>query len=93
MARRKQVTVRGNTRTTPITWKSLLGAAAFGKGFNEVRKGKPFDDTSIKSHHQWNYERGRLFGCLYTGQIKSGRNVLTAAIYAAVEAFRDKAII
>ncbi len=93
MAKRKEVTKSGNKRTVPITWKSLLGAAAFKRGFNEVKKGKPFDADGLRLHEQWHYERGRLFGVLYNGQLKNGRYVLTAAIMACAEAFRDKAIL
>lgn len=93
MAKRKVVTKSGNKHSVPITWKSLLGAAAFKKGFNEVKKGKPFNSDCLPTHHHWHYERGRLFGIIYSGQIKNGRHVLTAAIMACAEAFRDKAIL
>lgn len=93
MAKRKTVTTSGNKTTVPVSWKSILGAAAFGKGFQEVRKGKPFNSDRIPPGKDWHYERGRLFGVIYTGQIKAGRTILAAAIYTFAAAYRDKAIL
>lgn len=93
MAKRKFVTKQGNKHCVPITWKSLLGAKAFGQGFREVRAGKPFSDDGLSYSDQWHYERGRLFGIVYAGKIKDGNRVIFAAIYAASEAFRDKSLI
>ena len=95
MARRrksKPSTQQGNARVVKVTLKSVLSAAMFVKGFNEVRKGKPFNSDLIEESKQWPYERGRLFGCLYTGQLKQGRNVTVAACIAFSEAWNDKLI-
>lgn len=93
MAKRKQVTKEGNKHHVPITWKTLLGAKAFGRGFREVKAGKSFNDDGLSASDQWHYERGRLFAVVYQGKIKEGNRVLHAAIYAAAEAFRDKSML
>lgn len=93
MARKhKSLGREGNSERYEMTWKQLLGAAAFVRGFKEVRAGKPFDYDRPPSDG-WSYERGRLFGVVYSGKIKEGNRVLAAAIYAAAEAFRDKALL
>lgn len=62
MARkRKSLGQQGNSERHQMTWKQLLGAAAFIRGFKEVRAGKPFDYDRPPSDG-WSYERGRLFG-------------------------------
>ena len=94
MARRKSgksLGTKGNSEIYTMTWKQLLGSAAFVKGFNEIRKGKPFNYDL--THNAWSYERGRLFGAVYTGKIKDGNRVLKTAIYAAAEAFQTKTIL
>ena len=95
MARRtrKTVTKEGNKHSVPITWKTLLGAKAFGRGFREVKAGKPFNDDGLDGGDQWHYERGRLFAVVYQGKIKEGNRVITAAVYAAAEAFQSKSLI
>lgn len=92
MARRSTYTKRGNSMIRTVSLKSILSAAAFVKGFGHVRKGKPFEEI-VEINKQWAYERGRLFGCIYNGQLKNGRNVLSAAIYAYAEASRDKIVL
>jgi hypothetical protein len=90
MARRKAVQSGNAVTTQSASWKSLLGAVAFGRGFKEVHAGLPFNSDAIESRWHWHYERGRLFGVVYKGQLKEGRTVLRAAIYAAQIAYRDK---
>ncbi len=94
MARRKRKSLgkEGNSERYTMTWKQLLGAAAFVRGFKEVRAGKPFD-YDRPPNDSWSYERGRLFGVVYSGKIKEGNRVLTAAIYAAAEAFQAKSLV
>ena len=83
---------QGNaTVVVKSTWRSLLGSKQFGRGFREVKAGIPFNDDGLQIHEQWPYERGRLFGVVYNGQLKQGRTVLMAAIRAAIEAHKDKA--
>lgn len=89
--RHKYQGTQGNSARYALTWKQLLGAADFVKGFKEVRAGKPFNyDLPVSS---WSYERGRLFGIVYSGNIKDGNRVLMAAIIAAAEMTRDKTMI
>lgn len=89
MARKKE-RKDGNATVVQSTWKTLLGSRHFGRGFREVKAGIPFNDDGLQIHEQWPYERGRLFGVVYNGQLKQGRTVLTAAIYAAAYAYKDK---
>jgi hypothetical protein len=46
------------TRTVSI--ERIMGDAMFERGLHEIRNGKPFD-WRIDA---WEYERGRLFGCI-----------------------------
>jgi hypothetical protein len=47
----KQVPIRG----VPTEW--IMGSPAFARGFDDARKGVPFDWRNC----DWSYERGRLF--------------------------------
>ena len=67
MARRKQGKQVGNTYQVPMTWKSLLGAKHFGRGFREVKNGRPWNDDGGEwgnafRHHDSDRER---FGADY----------------------------
>jgi hypothetical protein len=46
------------TRKVSVT--RIMGVPAFAQGLSDVRSGVPFD-WRIDS---WEYERGRLFGCI-----------------------------
>ena len=73
----KQVTTRR------VTIVSILRAKAFVTGFSDARKGVAFDPDKYRStKDQWDYERGRLLALTFDGDLKEGRMVTTAAIYA-----------
>ena len=46
--------------TRPVSIERIVGDPLFERGFVEVRSGQPFD-SRVDS---WEYERGRLFGCI-----------------------------
>lgn len=84
MARRarNKVTIEGNSARKTVTVMSIIKTSAFGRGFTDMKKGRPFDDSITDITAQWHYERGRILGCVYAGKLKDGRNVLDAAIAA-----------
>jgi hypothetical protein len=67
------------TKTT--TTAAVIRTAAFARGFNEVKKGKPleYDAFPYDANKQWDYERGRQFALLFNGAIKKGAKVTYAA--------------
>ena len=69
-------------QTKNTTCKSIIRSKAFVTGFNEVRSGKPLKYDAFKDvNDQWNYERGRQFGLLFSGHLKHGQKVtLNAAV-------------
>ena len=70
------------TRNVKIS--TVMRSAAFMRGFNEARKGVAMDydvfTESGETSKRWNYERGRLFGFVYAGAIKTGAKVNYDAI-------------
>ena len=78
-----------NTTTTAV-----IRSAAFVRGFNEVRKGKPLDYDAFRDvNDQWNYERGRQFALLFNGALKNGAKVThSAALMLGVELHRKSII-
>lgn len=77
-----------------VTAKSIIHKASFVRGFNEVKKGIPFnyqayDDLEDMEH----YERGRLFGCVYNDVLKYGKKVSLNAQYALYDAFNNGSLI
>ena len=82
-------------KTKLTTVGAVMRAKSFLRGFSEVQRGAPLDPEAFRSNtsDQWKYERGRQFGCLYTGPLKQGRNLLHEAQYAYHLASRSRAII
>jgi hypothetical protein len=81
--------------TRNITTGAVMRAKSFMRGFSEVKSGVPLDPEAFRSSasDQWKYERGRQFGCLYTGPLKQGRTLLYEAQHAYHLASRSRAII
>ena len=79
-----QITTRG------VSFKSVLGSAAFMRGVREARAGIPMDynayDNEGDTRKRWNYERGRQFGLVYSGPVKDGNRVRWEAIHAVRDA-------
>jgi len=82
------MTAQVKTRT--VSFKSVMRTAAFMRGVREARKGLPMDynayDNERSTDNRWNYERGRQFGLLYSGNVKDGGRVRWDAIYALRDA-------
>lgn len=74
------------TCTKAVRITTLMASRDFVDGFNEVRKGKPFDYSRESKRDQWFYERGRQLALIYGGPLKSGRTVLGEAFRAYVDA-------
>ena len=67
-------------KTKQIKLKSILNAKAFNQGFQDARKGRPFN-YNVPEADEWHYIRGRHFAHVFGGSIKSGRNVRYEALY------------
>ena len=94
MAKRKVIKQSGNTLTTPITWKQIIGSKAFRIGYEEVLAGKPFQYDAFQGKDAWHYERGRQFAASgYNDKLKTGNKVLNEAIYSFQESYRMKHIL
>ena len=52
------MSVRKQARSYPASTRSIVASKEFARGFEEVRKGLPFNPDN----DDWNYERGRCFG-------------------------------
>lgn len=63
-------------KTHRVTLAYIMSRAAFKKGFEDKKNNRPFDESYRDPNDQWFYERGRLFACIYDGQIKNGRTVI-----------------
>jgi hypothetical protein len=50
--------VRKQARTHAVTTRSIVASKQFTRGFEEVRRGEPFNPDN----NNWDYERGRCFG-------------------------------
>ena len=81
------------TRTRKVTLSAILSRAAFRKGFEDRRAGRAWDDTIRDPREQWSYERGRLFGCVFSGRLKQGRTVTREALGAYADACQANLII
>ena len=83
-----------NFVTRAVKVASILRRAATIKGFTEMKTGKPFNAEAYRdTREQWSYERGRVLGIVFAGQIKRGRDVTREAITAYAIAKRDGTII
>lgn len=81
-------------KTKTVTTTYIMSRASFVRGFNEARSGKPFDYDAFAGdlRNQWEYERGRLFGHIYDGDLKRGIHVTLDAQRAFISASRDGVI-
>lgn len=79
-------------RTKTITFKSILNAKAFNEGFQDARKGRPFN-YNVPENDEWHYIRGRHFAQIFDGQIKAGRSIRYDALYEFVQAWNRGFII
>jgi hypothetical protein len=43
---------------------SIMRRPLFVRGLDDIRNGRPFDDGIAWEDGHWDYERGRLFGCI-----------------------------
>lgn len=78
------------TRKVKLTF--VMSRAAFVKGFQDVKKGRPFD-YDIEAESQWSYERGRLLATVYDGPLKEGRYVTPEAQRAYKDARAENLIL
>ena len=78
--------------TKEVKISSVIRSAAFVRGFKETQRKIPMDydaySRDIETHERWCYERGRQFGFIYSGQIKTGAKVNHSAIFGYAEAYR-----
>lgn len=75
-------------KTKSVSLRSVMHRAPFVRGFKEARKGIPMDYDAYldeRTNDRWQYERGRLFGLMYTGKLKDGNRVC----YDAINSFSD----
>ena len=81
------------TRDTGIL--GIMQTAAFSTGFKEAQAGKPirYDAYDHDTNGQWNYERGRLLGLIFTGPLKVGRAINRGAAIQLALAFNQKIIL
>lgn len=83
-----------NAKTKSVTFRSILNAAAFRKGYEEARKGLPLDpDAYPFGREVWLYERGRQFAFCYEGRLKEGNRIRLDALYAFAQAYHAGHII
>lgn len=84
-------------KTVNVKLETTMRAAAFVKGFKEAQAGKPFNYDAFPetrdTNKQWQYERGRAFGLLYSGTLKNGARITRQALSAYREAVWNRAII
>lgn len=53
---------KDQVKTIGVTLAQIMGSPAFERGFNDARKGIPFDwRVGSRTNDAWNYERGRHF--------------------------------
>jgi len=73
----------------------IMQTAAFSTGFKEAQAGKPirYDAYEHDANGQWNYERGRLLGLIFTGPLKVGRAINRGAAIQFAMAFQQKIIL
>jgi hypothetical protein len=58
----KQAQKLKQVETVPVTVKGIMSACEFARGFEDARKGRPFDwRIGTENGEAWGYERGRLF--------------------------------
>jgi hypothetical protein len=78
--------VRPQADTFPVTLHSIVASKEFARGFDEVRRGLPFNPDN----DDWDYERGRLFGRIapLDMPLRIGRRLNPRALALAEAAFK-----
>lgn len=84
-------------KTRLVSLESIIKDPYFKKGFNDVKRGKPFEadlevvGTKRKSaiERMWNYERGRHFAYFFDGKLVENYKVSFEARAAWAENFLD----
>ena len=70
--------------TRNVKLSTVMRSAAFMRGFKEAQNGIAMDYDAFtgprETDNRWNYERGRQFGFIYAGAIKTGAKVNHMAI-------------
>ena len=80
------------TKTVKIT--TVMRQSGFVAGFRDARAGKPFRyDAFVEKGQHWSYERGRIFGLLFHGELKIGQKITGEALREANRLFKDGTII
>jgi hypothetical protein len=82
--------------TRQAGFRSIMRTAAFVRGFREARKGLPMDYDAYhergETNARWNYERGRLFGILFSEPLKEGPRITWPAYAAFKDAYNARLI-
>jgi hypothetical protein len=81
--------------TKDTTILGIMRTAAFSTGFKESRAGKPirYDAYEHDANGQWNYERGRMLGLIFSGPLKVGRAINRGAALHFSIAIHQKVIL
>lgn len=79
--------------TKIVKIRTLMSSADFVAGFNEARKGKPFNYAREHKTDSWFYERGRQLALIYSGPLKNGRYLVEDAVEAYYTARQTGVII
>jgi hypothetical protein len=93
MATRKRSYRRDADQVPTVTAKTaqIMSSLDFELGLSDIRRGIPFDYRN----HEWEYERGRLFGCVAPPemQLRIGGKINPKAIALFDAAFNRKYIV
>jgi hypothetical protein len=83
--------VRRQADTYGVSLRSIVASREFARGFDEVRKGLPFNP----GNDAWDYERGRCFGFIapLDMPLRIGRKLNPKALALAKAAFSRKLLI
>jgi hypothetical protein len=83
--------LREQIRTPLTTVRRIVASREFARGFEEVRRGLPFD----ADNDAWDYERGRCFGFIapLDMPLRIGRALNPKALKLAEAAFTRKYLI
>lgn len=81
--------------TKDTTILGIMRTAAFSTGFREAQAGKPirYDAYEHDANGQWNYERGRMLGLMFSGPLKVGRAINRGAAVHFSVAIHQKVIL
>ena len=85
------MSVRKQARTRRVSIHSIVASREFARGFDEVRKGLPFNPDN----GDWDYERSRCFGFIapLDMPLRIGRALNLKAVKLAEAAFARKLLI